>query len=112
MTFPRASAALVLGLAALSACDQMPMMTAGGGAPAMGGAGTVQASGGDSTDLTGFQGRSVDGSAATLSGLGYDNTRNSGQVAYWYNSMTAACARMEQSGGVYSSVVMVPHGEC
>ncbi len=109
MTFARALA--LTGLLALPACNQVAMM-GGGGAPAAGGAGTVQASGGDATDLTRFRGKAVEGSAATLAGLGYANTRNSGQVAYWYNSMTAACARMEQSGGAYASVVMVPPSEC
>ncbi len=72
----------------------------------------MQASGGEATDLTGFRGRSVDGSDARLSELGYARTRSSGQASYWYNPMTAACARMEASDGVYASVVMVPHGEC
>ncbi|WP_138465003.1 hypothetical protein [Poseidonocella sp. HB161398] len=106
MTLLKASAGLGLALFALAACEPMAQMTGGGGS------GGGLSSGGSGTDLTPFQGRAVEGSAGPISGLGFEKTRDSGGVAYWYNSMTAACARMETGDGVYQSVVMVPHGEC
>ena len=87
---------IVLGLAA---CDE--------------GAGTAgQPTVGSSTDLSAFQGARAGQAEMGIQNLGYEIVRNDGLTNYWFNRETGACAAITTSQGVYSSVTMLPAGDC
>ena len=47
-----------------------------------------------------------------IQNLGYEIVRNDGLTNYWFNRETGACAAITTSQGVYSSVTMLPAGDC
>ena len=93
---PIAMAIIALGLAA---CDE------GTSAPG-------QPSVGSSTDLSAFEGARAGQAEMGIQNLGYEIVRNDGLTNYWFNRETGACAAITTSQGVYSSVTMLPAGDC
>ncbi|MDE0588338.1 hypothetical protein OU789_00190 [Halocynthiibacter sp. C4] len=67
---------------------------------------------GSSTDLTPFIGAKAGQAEMGLQNLGYENVRSSGLTSYWFNRSTGACAEITTSDGRYSSVNMLPSGDC
>lgn len=92
---------IAIGVTALglSACDESPSTV---GQPSVG----------SSTDLTAFQGAPAGQAEMGIQSLGYEIVRNDGLTNYWFNRDTGACAAITTSQGVYSSVTMLPAGDC
>ena len=67
---------------------------------------------GSSTDLSAFQGAPAGQAEMGIQNLGYEIVRNDGLTNYWFNRETGACAAITTSQGVYSSVTMLPAGDC
>ena len=67
---------------------------------------------GSSTDLSAFEGARAGQAEMGIQNLGYEIIRNDGLTNYWFNSETGACAAVTTSQGVYSSVTMLPAGDC
>ncbi len=91
--------AMVIFALGLAACDE--------GASTPG-----QPSVGSSTDLSAFQGAPAGQAELGIQNLGYEIVRNDGLTNYWFNRETGACAAITTSQGVYSSVTMLPAGDC
>lgn len=92
---------IALGVIALilAACDE------GTSAP-------DQPSVGTGTDLSAFQGARAGQAELGIQNLGYEIVRNDGLTNYWFNRETGACAAITTSQGVYSTVTMLPAGDC
>ena len=71
-----------------------------------------QPSVGSSTDLSAFEGARAGQAELGVQSLGYEVVRSDGLTNYWFNSETGACAAITTSQGVYSSVTMLPAGDC
>ena len=67
---------------------------------------------GSSTDLTSFQGARAGQAEMGIRNLGYEPIRSEGLTTYWFNRSTGACAEVVTSDGRYSSVRMLPAGDC
>ncbi|WP_108835277.1 hypothetical protein [Tateyamaria sp. Alg231-49] len=67
---------------------------------------------GSSTDLSAFQGAGAGQAELGIQNLGYELVRSEGLTSYWFNRETGACAEITTSEGVYSSVNMLPAGDC
>lgn len=94
------TALLMLPLAACETSDS------GSSAPAM------QPSVGNEYDLTAFQGARAGQAEMGIQNLGYEAIRSEGLTTYWFNRSTGACAQITTSNGRYSSVTMLPAGDC
>ena len=90
-----------LGLLALAGCVE----DTGSSAP-----GTPSV--GSSSDLTAFVGARAGQAEMGIQNLGYELIRTEGLTAFWFNRSTGACARIVTSDGRYSSVTMLPSGDC
>ena len=88
-----------VALLALAACEDT---TPGPGQPAVG----------SSSDLTSFQGARAGQAEMGIQSLGFELIRTEGLTAYWFNRQTGACAEIVTSDGRYSSVTMLPAGDC
>ncbi len=71
-----------------------------------------QPSAGSATDLTAFEGARAGQAEMGIQNLGYELIRTQGLTAYWFNRSTGACAEIVTSEGRYSSVTMLPAGDC
>jgi hypothetical protein len=92
-----------IGLAALAGCDADTATTeTAAGLPAVGSA----------SDLSSFEGARAGQAEMGIQGLGYQAVRTEGLTTWWYNAETGACARIATSDGRYSSVDMLPSGDC
>ncbi|MBF9030153.1 hypothetical protein HKCCE3408_07085 [Rhodobacterales bacterium HKCCE3408] len=67
---------------------------------------------GSSSDLSQFQGARAGQAEMGIQNLGYQLIRTEGLTAYWFNPTTGACAQIVTSDGRYSSVTMLPAGDC
>ncbi len=67
---------------------------------------------GSSSDLSSFQGARAGQAEGGIQALGYELIRTEGLTAFWFNRSTGACARIVTSDGRYSSVTMLPAGDC
>lgn len=67
---------------------------------------------GNSSDLSSFEGARAGQSEMGIQNLGYELVRTEGLTAFWFNRSTSACARIVTSDGRYSSVTMLPSGDC
>lgn len=47
-----------------------------------------------------------------IQNLAYEAIRTEGLTTWWFNRSTGACARITMSNGRYSSVTMLPSGDC
>lgn len=91
----------VLGAAlALAACDDGSSQSAG------------QPSVGSSSDLSAFEGARAGQAEMGIQNLGYELVRSQGLTSYWFNRETGACAEITTSDGRYSSINMLPSGDC
>ena len=88
-----------ISLLGLTACEDP---TPSAGQPAVG----------SSSDLTSFQGARAGQAEMGIQNLGYELVRTDGLTAYWFNLETGACAEIVTSDGRYSSVTMLPPGDC
>ena len=73
---------------------------------------SVQPALGSAYDLSAFQGARAGQAEMGLQNLGYELIRTEGLTAYWLNRSTDACARIVTSDGRYSSITMLPSGDC
>jgi len=94
------AALIVLPLAACETSDSD--MGAPAGRPSIG----------NEYDLSAFEGARAGQAEMGLQNLGYQAVRTQGLTTYWFNSQTGACARITTSNGRYSSVTMLPSGDC
>lgn len=105
-------AAAACTVALLSACEGGS--TSGGSSA--GGTSSAPSTGrpavGSSTDLTAFQGAKGGQAEEGIRNLGYEPIRSQGLTTYWFNRSTGACAEIVTSDGRYSSVRMLPAGDC
>ncbi|WP_424990605.1 hypothetical protein [Fluviibacterium sp. S390] len=76
------------------------------------GASVGQPSVGSSSDLSSFEGTRAGQAEMGIQNLGYELVRTEGLTAYWFNRSTGACARVVTADGRYSSVDMLPSGDC
>lgn len=76
------------------------------------GASVGQPSVGNSSDLSSFEGARAGQAEMGIQNLGYELVRTEGLTAYWFNRSTGACARVVTADGRYSSVDMLPSGDC
>ncbi len=76
------------------------------------GASVGQPSVGSSSDLSSFEGARAGQAEMGIQNLGYELVRTEGLTAYWFNRSTGACARVVTADGRYSSVDMLPSGDC
>ncbi|SIS87409.1 hypothetical protein SAMN05421759_10514 [Roseivivax lentus] len=67
---------------------------------------------GSSSDLSSFEGARAGQAEGGLMALGYEPIRSQGLTTYWFNRATGACAEIVTSDGRYSSVTMLPAGDC
>ena len=67
---------------------------------------------GSSTDLSAFEGARAGQAEMGIQTLGYELIRSDGLTSYWFNRATGACAAITTSEGRYSSVDMLPAGDC
>ncbi len=67
---------------------------------------------GSSSDLSAFQGARAGQAEMGIRNLGYEPIRSQGLTTYWFNRATGACAEVVTSDGRYSSVRMLPAGDC
>jgi hypothetical protein len=93
------TAALLAALAPLAACVKE---TAAPGLPLVGSA----------YDLSEFEGARAGQADNGIQALGYELVRTEGLTAWWFNRSTGACARIVTADGRYSSVTMLPAGDC
>lgn len=92
---------LLLALAGLAACvDTVPDDSAG--RPAVG----------NEYSLMQFQGAKAGQAEMGIRNLGYEPVRSQGLTTWWFNRSTGACAQITTSQGRYSSVTMLPAGDC
>lgn len=89
----------VVAIVSLSACVEE---NASVGQPAVG----------SSSDLSAFEGARAGQAEMGIQNLGYELIRTEGLTAFWFNRSTGACARIVTSDGRYSSVTMLPSGDC
>lgn len=94
----------ILGGLAVAACDDM---TAADMAPSPG-----MPSVGSGSDLSSFEGARAGQSEMGIQNLGFQAVRTEGLTTYWFNPATGACAEIVTSDGRYSSVRMLPSGDC
>lgn len=92
-------AILVSGCFALSACVVEETQTS---APVVG----------SSSDLSSFEGARAGQAENGIRSRGYEPVRTQGLTTYWFNRETGACAEVVTSDGRYSSVTMLPAGDC
>lgn len=71
-----------------------------------------QPSVGSSSDLSAFEGAKAGQAEMGIQNLGYQNVRSQGLTSYWFNPSTGACAEITTSDGRYSSINMLPSGDC
>ena len=67
---------------------------------------------GSDSNLTAFEGARAGQAEMGIQNLGYELIRTDGLTAYWFNRSTGACAEIVTSDGRYSSVKMLPSGDC
>jgi hypothetical protein len=67
---------------------------------------------GNEYDLTSFEGARAGQAEMGIQNLGYEPIRSQGLTTYWFNRSTGACAEIVTSNGRYSSVTMLPAGDC
>lgn len=67
---------------------------------------------GSSSDLSSFEGARAGQAEMGIQNLGYEAIRTEGLTTWWFNRSTGACARITTSNGRYSSVTMLPSGDC
>lgn len=94
----------ILGVLAVAACNDMDV---GDTAPATG-----MPSVGSSSDLSSFEGARAGQAEMGIQSLGFQAVRTQGLTTYWFNAATGACAEIVTSDGRYSSVRMLPSGDC
>lgn len=94
--------ALAAATLSLSACVVEVEDTGTSDAPAVG----------SSTDLSSFEGARAGQAELGITNLGYELVRSAGLTSYWFNSETGACAEITTSDGRYSSINMLPAGDC
>lgn len=95
-------AAACIGLAALAGCDVEDTTEATMGVPEVG----------SDSDLSSFEGARAGQAEMGIQSLGYQAIRSDGLTTWWFNPDTGACARIVTSDGRYSSVDMLPSGDC
>lgn len=100
MTIFKMTLAATLTAAALSGCVESP--DSGGGMTAVGSA----------NDLSGFEGARAGQAEMGIQRIGFSAVRTQGLTTWWFNPDTGACARITTSDGRYSSVTMLPSGDC
>jgi len=47
-----------------------------------------------------------------IQALGYEPIRTKGLTTWWFNRATDACAEIVTADGRYSSITMLPAGDC
>lgn len=67
---------------------------------------------GSSYDLTAFEGAKGGQAEDGIQALGYEAVRTQGLTTWWFNRETGACAQITTADGRYSSVTMLPSGDC
>lgn len=67
---------------------------------------------GSASDLSSFQGARAGQAEMGIQNLGYEAVRTEGLTTWWFNRSTGACAKIVTSNGLYSSVAMLPAGDC
>ncbi len=67
---------------------------------------------GSDRNLMAFEGARAGQAEMGIQNLGYELIRTDGLTAYWFNRSTGACAEIVTSDGRYSSVKMLPSGDC
>ncbi|WP_111430732.1 hypothetical protein [Rhodobacteraceae bacterium DSL-40] len=67
---------------------------------------------GGASDLTPFEGARAGQAEMGIQSLGFRHIRSDGLTAYWLNPATGACAAIVTTEGRYSSVTMLPAGDC
>lgn len=67
---------------------------------------------GSEYDLSPFEGGPAGQSEMGIQALGYEPIRTRGLTTWWFNRSTGACAQIVTSDGRYSSVTMLPAGDC
>lgn len=67
---------------------------------------------GSANDLSSFEGARAGQAEMGIQRLGYELVRSQGLTSYWFNRSTGACAEIKTSNGRYSSVTMLPSGDC
>ncbi len=63
-------------------------------------------------DLSSFVGARAGQAELGLQDMGYQVVRTQGLTAYWFNTSNGSCAEIVTSDGRYSSVTMLPAGDC
>ncbi len=63
-------------------------------------------------DLSDFVGARAGQAEMGLQARGYELIRSEGLTSYWFNREAGACAEITTSNGVYSSINMLPVGNC
>ena len=91
----------IVGLALLTGCVSESDSTSSG-RPAVG----------NEYDLSSFEGARAGQAEMGLQNLGYEPVRTQGLTTWWFNRSTGACAEIVTSQGRYSSVTMLPSGDC
>ena len=91
----------IFGLALLTGCVS-ETDSSSGGSPQVGSA----------NDISSFQGARAGQAENGLRNLGYEPVRSQGLTTWWFNRSTGACAEIVTSEGRYSSVTMLPSGDC
>ncbi|MEW9807851.1 hypothetical protein ABUE31_17825 [Mesorhizobium sp. ZMM04-5] len=77
-----------------------------------GGGSTSAPAVGSASDLSQFQGARAGQAEMGIQNLGYEAVRTQGLTTWWFNRSTGACAQIVTSNGRYSSVTMLPSGDC
>ena len=90
---------VIAAICALAACQDTGVDTA---MPAVG----------SDSNLMAFEGAKAGQAEMGIQSLGYELIRTEGLTAYWFNRSTGACAEIVTSDGRYSSVKMLPSGDC
>lgn len=90
---------VIAAICALAACEDT------------GGDASMPAVGSDSS-LMAFEGAKAGQAEMGIQNLGYELIRTEGLTAYWFNRSTGACAQIVTADGRYSSVKMLPSGDC
>lgn len=67
---------------------------------------------GSEYDLTPFEGAKGGQAEMGIQALGYEPIRSAGLTTWWFNRSTGACAQIVTSDGRYSSITMLPAGDC
>jgi hypothetical protein len=67
---------------------------------------------GSASDLSQFEGARAGQAEMGIQALGYQAIRSQGLTTWWFNRSTGACAQITTSDGRYSSIVMLPSGDC